>query len=59
MKQHQTVEASELGLPPGSFPETLCDGYWLRCGQALNYRNNEVLAVYYSHGDETLEVLND
>jgi hypothetical protein len=57
MPKNQYAEASELGLPPGSFPATLGDGYWTRCRPIT--RNGELQSWIYTHGLLTLEVFND
>lgn len=57
MHSHNEAEASELGLPPGSFPDTLGDGFWVKSGP--RFHNGELAAMIYTHGPNTLEVFND
>jgi hypothetical protein len=57
--RHQTAEASELGLAPGEWPETLGDGYFHR--STCLRRNGEIIHVRYVSrtGASTLIVFND
>ena len=53
-------EASELGLPPGEWPNRIdfMDAYWTR-GTVVRDAERELLYVVYVNGDKSLQVFND
>jgi hypothetical protein len=57
MPKSEIVDASDLGLPPGSWPTTLGDGYWFKSRSEI--RNGELVYVEYVHEDRKMVVYND
>jgi len=56
---HDTADASDLGLRPGEWPETLGDGYYHR--STCRRSGGELVSVRYVSADgfRTLDVFND
>lgn len=50
-------EASELGMKPGEWPETLGDGYWTRTSIEMDH--DVIHFVTYTHASRKMVVFND